>query len=286
MIISGRKTFHLVSLPLSTYAFIFAGFSFADNNANPPSHSSALHSSFNVKMGRGSNVHKRNTILTQSIDDSTNACENTKEEKDPYLPKIIVFDLDDCLLFPEAHELSGMPSQPVEGPLDPNNPSTSPLGTVGMRVPSRRRGGYDLDGEVVELYPGARLALRELATNPRYRHVEIAVASTSLEPSYSRAALRGIEVIPDVSVMDMISYSQIGRSGKLTSRKTSHFRMIHEESGGVPYEEMLFFDDCNWQDHVGDLRRSLGVMGVRTPNGLQLEEFHRGLEKFRAEKQS
>jgi hypothetical protein len=44
----------------------------------------------------------------------------------------------------------------------------------------------------------------------------------------------------------MISYSQIGRSGKLTSRKTGHFRLIHEESGGVPYEEMLFFGefDC------------------------------------------
>lgn len=260
MIISGRKIFQRVTFPLSTYAFIIAGVSFAVNNVNPLSHSPDLHLSFKSKMGRGilgSNVHKGqkqsltgNTVVTQSIDDSANTCENNKVERDPILPKIIVFDLDDCLLFPEAHELSGMPSQPVEGPLDPNNPSTSPLGTVGMRVPSRRRGGYDLDGEVVELYPGARLALRELATNPIYRHVEIAVASTSLEPSYSRAALRGIEVIPDVSVMDMISYSQIGRSGKLTSRKTSHFRMIHEESGGVPYEEMLFFDDCNWQDHV------------------------------------
>ena len=38
----------------------------------------------------------------------------------------------------------------------------------------------------------------------------------------------------------MISYAQIGRTGQLTSRKTSHFRLIQEESG-VPFEEMLFF---------------------------------------------
>ena len=96
------------------------------------------------------------------------------------------------------HELSGMPSIPVEGPLDPNNIESSPLGIIGMKVPSRKRGrgrrgerfdwgGYNDSEEVVELYEGARQALRELATNSVYKDVQIAVASTSLEPSYSRA---------------------------------------------------------------------------------------------------
>jgi len=39
-------------------------------------------------------------------------------------------------------------------------------------------------------------------------------------------------------------------------------------------------DDCNWADHVGDLDRELGVVGVRTPQGLTMEAFHIGLEKF------
>ena len=44
--------------------------------------------------------------------------------------------------------------------------------------------------------------------------------------------------------------------------------MIHdEESGGVPYDEMLFFNDCNWADHVGDIDREFGVLGVRTGSG-------------------
>lgn len=229
-------------------------------------------------MGKGSSLG--------TTSPSAASCTNSNND---VLPKLIVFDLDDCLWTPEMHELSGMPTIAVEGPLDPND-NNSKLGTVGMKVPSRRRGrggrGFDWGGysnddeEIVELYPGARLVLRELATNPKYSGVKIAVASSSLEPSFSRACISGIEIIEDVTMKDMISYAQIGREGQLTSRKTSHFRLLHEQSG-VEYEEMLFFDDCNWGDHVGDLESSCGVVGVRTPNGLSLDEFHLGLEKFR-----
>lgn len=170
----------------------------------------------------------------------------------PVLPTLIVFDLDDCLWTPEMHELSGMPSVPVEGPLDPND-CDSELGTVGMKVPSRRRGGGGFDwgesDEMVELYPGARAVLRELATDPQYGGVKIAVASTSLEPSYSRACIEGIEIVDGVTMRDMISHSQIGREGRLTSRKTSHFRLIREESG-VPYDEMLFFGKKMCENNV------------------------------------
>lgn len=202
------------------------------------------------------------------------------------LPSMIVFDLDDCLWTPEMHELSGMPSIPVEGPLDPSD-INSELGTVGMKIPSRRRRGknkgFDWGGdgeEVVELYPGARLVLRELVTNPKYAAVKIAVASSSLEPSYSRACIKGIEIVDGMCMGDLISYSQIGREGQLTSRKTSHFKLLHQQSG-IPYDEMIFFDDCNWVDHVGDLQDAFGVVGVRTPDGLQLDQFHQGLEKYR-----
>jgi len=223
---------------------------------------------------------------------ATASASSCNSNNDVLLPSMIVFDLDDCLWTPEMHELSGMPSIPVEGPLDPSD-NNSELGTVGMKVPSRRRrgnnnkgfdwGGYANDDgeEVVELYPGARLVLRELATNPKYAAVKIAVASSSLEPSYSRACINGIEIVDGVTMNDMISYSQIGREGQLTSRKTSHFKLLQAQSG-IPYDEMLFFDDCNWGDHVGDLQDAFGVTGIRTPQGLQVAEFHQGLEKFRS----
>lgn len=151
------------------------------------------------------------------------------------------------------HELSGLPSIPVEGPLDPNDPKST-LGTVGMKVPfqrSRRRqregggerdwGGHSDDEEIVALYPGARHVLRQLAMNPIYKNVQLAVASTSLEPSYSMACIDGLEIVEGVKLRSMLSYIQVGREGKLSTRKTSHFQLIQEESGGVPYAEMLFF---------------------------------------------
>ncbi|KAL3783881.1 hypothetical protein HJC23_007986 [Cyclotella cryptica] len=247
-------------------------------------------------MGKGSssgsvppNQHASCSTTESSETSNNNAYPHSLKSDESDLPSIIVFDLDDCLWTPEMHELSGPPSIPIEGPLDPNNPIESPLGTVGMGVSSSRRkkrgvwaDGYTPD-QVVELYHGARLALRELAINPKYRNVQIAVASTSLVPEYSRSCMAGIEIVEGVTMKDMISYAQIGRNGKLSSSKTSHFELIHQESG-VSYEDILFFDDCNWDDHVGCLKRTFGVVGMRTPNGLSLEEFHRGLQKFSVEK--
>lgn len=193
-----------------------------------------------------------------------------------------------------------MPSVEVEGPLDPDGDfATTPLGTVALSVPQRRRNGrgarmpsWELDdgyssadgygSDTVHLYDGARRTLRELALNPKYRGVVLACASSSLEPAYSHACLDHLEILPDLTLRGMFAYDQIGRTGKLTPRKTTHFRELHQESG-IPYDRMLFFDDCNWGDHIGDLRDCLGVVGQRTPNGLTFEEFERGLEEFRLE---
>ena len=215
--------------------------------------------------------------------------------EDPHLPTMIVFDLDFCLWNPEMHELSGMPSVEVEGPLDPDGDvATTPLGCVGLSVPKRRRNGrgrtipsWELDDgyggdETVRLFDGARRALRELALNPCYRGIVLACASSSLEPSYSHACLDKLEVLPDLTLREMFTYNQIGRTGKLSPRKTTHFRELHRESG-VPYHNMLFFDDCGYGDHVSDLEEALGVQGVRTPNGLTFDEFMRGLEEYRRE---
>ena len=155
------------------------------------------------------------------------------------LPSMIVFDLDDCLWTPEMHELPGCPELPVHGELNPNSMvGKQQKGVVGLQVLRYR--------DTVTLYDGARRVLYELATNPIYKDVLLATASSSLEPSYSYACLAGIEILPGLTMGDMMSFNQIGRTGNLSPDKTSHFRELHNESG-VPYDEMIFFDD--WYVH-------------------------------------
>lgn len=157
-----------------------------------------------------------------------------------------------------------------------NNDEEEEVGVVGLRVPGTSQSVY--------LYKGARLALREIALNvDKYKDVIIAVASTSLQPSYSHQCINNIDIIPGLTMRDMFQYDEIGRDGHLTSRKTTHFESLHRKSH-IPYDEMLFFDDCNWGDHVGDLAETYGVVGQRTPHGLQIEEFFAGLEKYRKSK--
>ena len=117
-------------------------------------------------------------------------------KKDPHLPSLIVFDLDDCLWTPEMHELYDCPRKPVRGILNPHKPkSEQKEGIVALANSS---------GQTVRIYEGGRRALYELATDPKYKGVQIAVASTSLEPSYSYACLEGIEVLPGKTIMDLL----------------------------------------------------------------------------------
>lgn len=85
-----------------------------------------------------------------------------------------------------------MPEIPVHGDLDGNGTQ----GVVGLQVMRY--------SDTVKLYPGARKVLYELATNPKYRGITLATASSSLEPSYSYACLDGIEILPSVSMGDMM----------------------------------------------------------------------------------
>ena len=154
--------------------------------------------------------------------------------KDPFLPTMIVFDLDDCLWSPEMYTLNDTPSMPIHGKLNPDSSHTEEVGVVGMGVPPQGR-------PIVKLFDDARRVLRLLIQDETFQHVTIAAASSSEEPTFSYSCLRGIDVIPGVKMMDIFQYHEIGRTGHLSSRKTTHFRALHEKSG-IPFQEMLFFD--------------------------------------------
>jgi magnesium-dependent phosphatase 1 len=161
------------------------------------------------------------------------------------------------------YQLHAKPSIPEEGDLIPTNMR----GVVGMKVPN--------NGPTVKLFSGARKALYELVTDPMYAGIILAAASSSEEPSYSHACLENIEILPGLTLRQIITHDQIGRTGQLSPNKKSHFRLLQEESG-IQFEEMLFFDDCNWGDHCATVTREFGVVSYRTPSGLQYSEFQEG----------
>ena len=153
------------------------------------------------------------------------------------------------------------------------------LGTAGDGVAGARVQGQ---GDTVRLFPGALKALQELYLLPEWKHTKVAAASSSEEPSYSAACLDTLEILPGVKMREAFSYFAIGRTaacGNLTSDKRTHFAKIRRESE-LPFETMLFFDDCNWGDHVAKINKAHGVLGARTPRGLQESEWRAALKMF------
>ena len=50
----------------------------------------------------------------------------------------------------------------------------------------------------------------------------------------------------------------------------------------VPYHFIsAIISDCNWGDHVATVGNAFGVIGYRTPSGLQYHEFEAALKKYR-----
>lgn len=130
--------------------------------------------------------------------------------------------------------------------------------------------------------------------------MRVAVASsadTPLAVRIGRSALEFLEVVPGVTVREVLGMGwpegfkgnlQIGRTPPLSSNKAAtHFPVLRRETG-IPFDRMLFFDDCNWDDHCGAVARGckegasgLGPVTARTPQGLGLTDWQRGLEQYR-----
>lgn len=72
---------------------------------------------------------------------------------------------------------------------------------------------------------------------------------------------------------DVATQQEIYPGGKKT-----HFRRIHERTG-IPYEDMVFFDNEGW--NVTDVAQ-LGVCSVYTPQGMNQAVWQQGLAAFQA----
>ena len=167
-------------------------------------------------------------------------------------PRLIVFDCDACLWSPECFEIA---------------PPLRKLDDVTVLAGRTTR---------VSLFPGAVQAFRDILQLPEFKETKIALASTTRYPEHSKILREFFCPIPGVSIASVACSSQIFYAYD----KIGHFENIRKETG-IPFSEMLFFDDCIWGDNVGDVvRQCPGVVGVRTPEGLTVEKWQEGLSIF------
>ncbi|RLN50143.1 hypothetical protein BBJ29_010079 [Phytophthora kernoviae] len=206
-----------------------------------------------------------------------------------HIPRLVVFDLDFTLWFPEMYELWGAPFR--------KNPNTGAV--------------TDCRGEQVHFFPAVHTVLNILETDPQFRETaEVAVASRTTEPKWAKTCMRLMDVnLGGISTPSTVGDEEEGGEGdegdeaedregseedvvkkSLQSvvdyeaiyprNKRVHFEQLKKDSG-VPYEDMLFFD--NEYGNVSDIQR-LGVTCAYCPQGLTEGSWLQGMEAFQEAK--
>lgn len=167
-----------------------------------------------------------------------------KPQRDPSMPRLVVFDLDFTLWQPELYQLSSGP--PFKASKD------------GSVLTAR--------GERLDLFPAARGALAELAD----AKVPVAIASRASEVSWALEIMRLLRVDKKRTVADVVGSSPVVIQG---GSKVKHLKHIASETG-IPLDEMVFFD--NERSNIAEVER-IGPTCVYCPRGMKDGVFRDGL---------
>ena len=170
-------------------------------------------------------------------------------------PKLIAFDLDGTLWYPEMYQLSG--GSPFKE--DSNNNL------------------IDRKGKKVSLLGITDRILDDMKTLPVWKNTKIAWVSTCDEPSWAKECLKKFKTNPNKLLLENCSdTSQI-----YYANKSQHFKNIKKEFKDIPYEEMIFFD--NQMNNISDVS-PLGVHCVYSPDGMTKKVWETGLKSFENKK--
>jgi len=165
-----------------------------------------------------------------------------KMTKVQHFPELVVFDLDACFWDQEMYTLSQIPNESnvVKGDLHGRGE-----GVIGV-MSGRSK---------ISLHKGSLVALQAHYDN-KYPNTKVCFASsadTPLAEKIGRASLKLLEVVPGVTVWDLVvgrdwdgeDINQIGRQPPLSANKSAtHFPILRELTR-VRYDRMLFFDGKN-----------------------------------------
>ncbi|KIK63493.1 hypothetical protein GYMLUDRAFT_163219 [Collybiopsis luxurians FD-317 M1] len=176
------------------------------------------------------------------------------------LPKLVAFDLDYTLwdLWIDSH---------VTGPLHRDKNTLNEV--------------LDKHNESISFYKHVPQILHRLRT----AGVTIAAASRTSAPTLARSALTLLLIPPDkgsddkpMKAIEFFDQLEIypGNLTTFAGSKLTHFKKLRQKTG-IPYSEMLFFDD----EHRNKEVEELGVTFCLVRNGLDDRTFEKGLAEWR-----
>ncbi|GAA5976520.1 hypothetical protein JCM5350_001717 [Sporobolomyces pararoseus] len=181
------------------------------------------------------------------------------------MPQMVVFDLDYTLwdLWVDTHV-------------------TPPLKRKGKDDVNQI---YDKYGQQMCFYPEVPGILMDLHKSK----IHIAAASRTHAPKAARQALTELLIPGSIDSDDLLKAGKAKTEQDLVSSinlfdsmeiypgsKISHFQELHKKTG-IPYSEMVFFDDESRNREV----TKLGVTFVLVGNGVSRRLFESGLESWR-----
>ncbi|KAK0620084.1 acid phosphatase-domain-containing protein [Immersiella caudata] len=171
------------------------------------------------------------------------------------LPRLIVLDLD-YTLWPFYSDIHiSTPVRPVAGP----NPAAV----------------TDRNGESFSLYRDAPHILHLISSLPGGQ-IRLAVASKSPVGELCREVLKTLRLPPGMPKGKKVIEVFDGGLEIYEGTKLRHFEVISRRTG-IPYEQMLFFDDERPNREV----EKLGVTMRLVDDGLSWEELEKGIHQWR-----
>jgi len=168
-------------------------------------------------------------------------------------PRLVVFDLDGTLWYPEMYMLWGSGGAPFV---------KSPDGNV-----------EDRSGTKVKLMGFTREILRTIDRET----TKIGIASSTDEPTWADECMEKIILDTDgerkLKMADVIWKDAVAIQ---KGNKSGHFQLIHRNTK-IPYDDMIFFD--NEPRNIRAVQ-PLGVQCVLTPDGMTKENWEAALADF------
>ncbi|KAF5319636.1 hypothetical protein D9619_008460 [Psilocybe cf. subviscida] len=186
----------------------------------------------------------------------------------------------------------------------------TPFGLYGLILMSQRKGGtlnevLDKHGDIISLYAEVPdilhgIRARGLRTGDEADNsskVIIAACSRTHTPKLASDCMKLLLVPPSIEhaiptptpMIEFFDETEIYPGTDIAVRndqamltvmssgsKLNHFKALHQRTG-VPYSQMLFFDD----EHRNAEVETLGVIFNHCPDGLTADVFNQGLKKWR-----